>query len=67
MQRDADWEGPPRLLLHLAKPTSALVSGVGSSSVLGFHKAAFTHQMPVAPPTPVVMLSSVKLIQNLWG
>lgn len=42
----------PRLLLHLAKPTSALVSGVGSSSVLGFHKVAFTHQMPVVPPYP---------------
>lgn len=36
-------------------------------SGLGFHRAAFTHQVPVAPPTPVVMLSSVKLIQNLRG
>lgn len=35
MRRGVDWEGP-RLLLYLAKPTSALVSGVGSSSVLGW-------------------------------
>ena len=34
---------------------------------LGFHRVAFTHQVPVAPPTPVVMLSSVQLIQNLRG
>lgn len=32
--RAVDSEGP-RLLLHLAKPTSTLVSGVGSYSVLG--------------------------------